>query len=154
MDPETEGGSPGLMQQKWFGVPAPVIVVLGALVVYFLFFRNSQSGSGTGASSSAGSGDTQTVGNTTIDKGAVTVTVNTGNGDSDQPQPKPPGNTKTVTVPNVVGKTLPQAQTAIKKRGLNPHADKPFEGRVVRQEKPRSGAKVKKGSTVDLIGQK
>lgn len=85
MDPEAPpGGGGGLMGSKIMGIPTIVWVGGVALIVYFLFFRNS-SGSASGVSTSGGGG-TATSGNTTIDKGAIQVSITQGNSH----QPKPP----------------------------------------------------------------
>lgn len=150
MDPETEGGG-GFMSQRWFGMPAPVVIIGVALLAYFLFFRNS---GGIGQGSSAGGSDTLTTGNTTVESGAVRVVVNAGNNGEDNDQPKPPhkGITRTVTVPDVVGKPGEAARDAIMKAGLRARqipartpAGKPT---VVVSENPRGGGKARKGSVV------
>jgi beta-lactam-binding protein with PASTA domain len=59
-----------------------------------------------------------------------------------------------VTVPNVVGKTVNQAQTAVKAAGLtvNPDTakDKPGYDRIVSAENPKAGSKVAAGTHVGL----
>lgn len=150
--PEDQGGGGGgFMSQRWFGIPAPLVIVGVALIAYFLFFR----GSGGGGTSTAGGPDTQTVGDTTIDTGAVQVSVNTGStnsndttlGDNDQPGPPPVPKTTTVTVPRVIGEPAGMARRRVTRRGLEPAGI--TQGRV-RTENPAAGTKVKKGSTVTL----
>lgn len=55
----------------------------------------------------------------------------------------------TTTVPNVIGKTVAAADTAIKAAGLVPGAHSTWTG-TVNGQTPRGGAKVRKGSVVDL----
>jgi hypothetical protein len=70
-----EGG--GIMGSRILGIPTIVWIGGVAIVVYFLFFRNSQAGQ-TG-SATGGSG-TVTTGNTTLQQGAITIDVAQGGG--------------------------------------------------------------------------
>lgn len=71
---EPDGG--GIMSQRVFGMPMPLVIAGVGLIVYFIFFRNSSSST---QPSTSGGGGTITTGNTTIDKGAVSISVKGGN---------------------------------------------------------------------------
>lgn len=82
-----EGGAgataSGIMGGKILGIPSIVWVGGIALIVYFLFFRNSSSGTSSSSGGSAGTptggSGTITTGATTIDSGAVQVSVSGAN---------------------------------------------------------------------------
>lgn len=159
MDPEQPGGG-GMMSSKILGIPTIVWVGGIALIVYFLFFRNSSQSAGS-PSTSGGGGTIDQSGTTRVESGAVQITVTQNpqdnDGDSDdgsgnpQPRPKPKPRTKKVTVPNVVGRTYAQAAPVITKAGLKPHKRFAFTGPVT-SETPKAGSKVPRGSTVDVSG--
>jgi PASTA domain len=160
MDPEQQNG--GFMSSKIMGIPVPVLIIGGALIAYFLFFRNSSSSSsGSGASSSTSGTNTLTTGNTTVDTGAVAVTVNGGSTSEESGNSNPgtstptPASTTTVTVPNIVGQRGATAKSTLEKAGLgvsqSPKTTPKGKTTKVTSQNPKAGAKVAKGSIVSDV---
>lgn len=165
-EPGGSGGG-GLMGSKIMGIPTIVWVGGIALIVYFLFFKNANSGSTPTTSGNPGT-NTQTTGATTLDSGAVTVTVNQTGADDTGDQPSPPvvgggtgsgggGSTTSpneVTLPNEIGKRGEAGQNALKALGLKtkqtPARTPKGKTTTITSQKPGSGTKVPKGSTVDV----
>lgn len=66
-----------------------------------------------------------------------------------------PPRAATTIVPNVVGKTLTEAMTAIRTAGLNPVtqlADRDGKLRVVERQQPAGGATAERGTNVQIFG--
>jgi len=112
-----EGGG-GFAGSRILGIPTIVWIGGVALIVYFLFFRNSQTATPT----TGGGGGTITTGATTVRKGAVTVNVTTkGQGqneeeDKDKKKKKPKTSTdhknSAQPVPPVTSRKVTSSHTA------------------------------------------
>jgi len=70
MPPEAGGG--GLMSKRFFGIPAPVLIIGVALLAYLYFRNKSSAGSSGSAPSTSG---TATTGNIGISPGTTTFNI-------------------------------------------------------------------------------
>lgn len=75
---------------------------------------------------------------------------------ADSDEKGPVASARTITVPNVCGKTLSEAIAALTAAGLNretQQSDRDGERRIVVRQDPAAGAKVARGTIIKIYGQ-